>query len=237
MTDPTTVPRHLPVQPQSPRATNADIAEEALRTMVLTGQLGSGSRLNEVSLAASLGVSRGPLREAIQRLTAEGLLTVVRHKGAYVRTVSGAELEELYELRVVLETFAVRLVVRKARQRDITALLDLVRLTRQALAGDGTAYPPDLDFHQHLVAVADNPVLSRAARDVYHTIHLARARSAHDPARAQSAFEEHCQILTAIVARDGEQAARLLADHLRSSLRSARALIRQTAVTDGPAVG
>src|SRR4051794_27841584 len=88
--------------------------EEVLRERILDGTIRPGERLNEVTLAAALGISRGPLREAIQRLTSEGLLTVISHRGAFVRTFSRAEVVELYELRAALELHAVRLACDRA---------------------------------------------------------------------------------------------------------------------------
>jgi DNA-binding GntR family transcriptional regulator len=205
--------------------TVAEFAEAELRSMALSGQLVPGKRINEVAVAASLGISRGPLREAIQRLASEGLLSIVRHKGAYVRTVDGAELEELYELRIVLETFAVRAVIAKAGADELAELSALVRRTRQILDEDATAYPADLDFHLQLVALARQSVLQRAVRDVHSTIHLARARSAHDPDRARAALDEHTRILDAVIARDAGLATQLLDQHLRTSLHNARTLL------------
>jgi DNA-binding GntR family transcriptional regulator len=208
--------------------TVADFAEGELRAMVLSGDLVPGVRVNEVTIAAELGISRGPLREAIQRLASEGLLTVVRHKGAYVRSVDDQELEELYQLRILLETFAVRATIRKAGDDELAELSRLVARTKEALDQDAAGYPEELDFHSELVAMAGLPVLQRAARDVLSTIHLARARSAHDPDRAKVAFDEHCRILDAVIARDTQLATRLLEEHLWTSLHNAIALIRST---------
>lgn len=214
--------------------TVAEFAEAALRSMALSGQLVPGKRINEVAIANSLGISRGPLREAIQRLATEGLLSIVRHKGAYVRTVSDGELEELYELRILLETFAVRAVIAKSGADELAELSTLVQRTREILDEDATAYPTELDFHLQLVALARQPVLQRAVRDVHSAIHLARARSAHDPDRARAALDEHGRILAAVVARDAECATALLEQHLRTSLRNARALLTTT-TTESPA--
>lgn len=209
------------------RLTVAGYAEQELREMVLDGRLSQGERLNEVSIAQDLGISRGPLREAIQKLASEGLFTVVPHRGAFVRTLSEEELRELYEVRIAIETYAVRLGVERGSQEQHRALQAVLDQTREVLEQEDQAhYPADLDIHALLVSLANNKALLRAMHDAHARIHLARARSAYDPGRAQQAHREHEQIVAAI--RDGraDEAATQLEAHLRKSLESAAALIR-----------
>ena len=89
-------------------ATFSQQTEVALREMILAGEIAPGERINEVALAGELGISRGPLREAIQRLVSGGLLTVISHRGAFVRTFTPGEIVDLYGLRSALELHAVR---------------------------------------------------------------------------------------------------------------------------------
>jgi DNA-binding GntR family transcriptional regulator len=209
------------------RLTVAGLAEEELREMVLDGRLAQGQRLNEVAIAEDLGISRGPLREAIQRLASEGLLTVVPHRGAFVRMLDEAELRQLYELRIAIETHAVRLGVEHCTPQQLQALEDALERTRKIFREeDEPHYPSDLDIHALLVSLADNEALLRAMHDTHARIHLARARSAYAPKRAQQAYREHVQIVAAI--RDGkaDDAAALLETHLRQSVENAAELIR-----------
>src|SRR6266849_3470977 len=90
----------LPLPLERPEQTFSGRAVNVLREMVLSGRLRAGERLNEVELANALRISRGPLREAIQRLRSEGLLTAVSGRGAFVRSFSDDELRELYEVRI-----------------------------------------------------------------------------------------------------------------------------------------
>ncbi|GAA3733256.1 DNA-binding GntR family transcriptional regulator [Spinactinospora alkalitolerans] len=209
------------------RSTAADLAQRALREMVLNGQLPPGGRLNEVALAEGLEISRGPLREAIQRLVSEGLLKMVRHKGAFVRTVDEVELKDLYGLRIAIETFAARSVARHGSEDARARLAQMLEETELLLDGGGDKpYPPNPDFHQHLVLLAGNSELRQAANSVHFRIHLARARSAHDPERAVQALEEHRRIVEAVIACDGSLAADLLESHLLSSLENALTIMR-----------
>ncbi|GAY09799.1 GntR family transcriptional regulator [Pseudonocardia sp. N23] len=208
-------------------ATYAGRSLEVLRGMILDGTLSPAERLNEVHLSQALGISRGPLREAIQRLASEGLVEAVPHRGVYVRSFSARELSDLYELRIALETHAVRLAARYAPQQRIDELGSMLDETESSMGTHATgAYPEDPDFHARLVRLAANPPLVEALTDVGRKIRLARARSAHQPRRARTALDEHREILAALVARDGEGAAAKLEAHLTSSLNNALAVLR-----------
>src|SRR5262245_32539894 len=93
-----------------------------LRDEILSGALPPGSELQEVALSATLGVSRGPIREAIGRLAAEGLVTVRPRRGAVVRELSTEEFLEAYQVREALEVMAVRLAVPRLTETDVAAL-------------------------------------------------------------------------------------------------------------------
>ncbi|WP_326565621.1 GntR family transcriptional regulator [Amycolatopsis rhabdoformis] len=214
--------------------TYAGRSVDVLRGMVRDGQLQPGQRLNEVELARALGISRGPLREAIQRLASEGLLAVVPHRGAYVRTFDAGELRDLYELRTALETHAVRLAARRADTEDLRDLEELLRATEEVLESDvDTAYPNEFDFHHRVVALSGNQSMLRAFADANNQIQLARSRSGRQPRRARDAFQEHREVVRAIAEGDAELAARLLGEHLQHSLDNALALF-DTSVPDSP---
>ncbi|MDN4171708.1 GntR family transcriptional regulator [Nocardioides sp. SOB77] len=204
------------------RTTIAALAERELREMVLGGRFEAGERLNEVALADSLGISRGPLREAVSRLAAEGLLTVVTHKGAYVRTVSPSDLRDLYELRIAVETYAVRLGVERASDEQLAGLdADLARTRAILERRSDEPYPADLDFHARVVSLARNEALLTQVRETHARLHLARARSAHDPRRARAAYDEHAAVVARVLARDAAGAAELMESHLRAALENA----------------
>ena len=97
-----------------------------LRAEILAGRLEPGAELAEVALAEQLGVSRGPIREAIGRLASEGLVTVRPRRGAVVSSLSKEEFLELYQVREALELMAVKLAVPKLQREDIAALEELI---------------------------------------------------------------------------------------------------------------
>src|SRR6185312_12097300 len=110
----------------------ADQAEAALRDQILSGHRAPGDRLNEVEIAAELGVSRGPLREAMQRLARDGLVVVQPHRGSYVRNLEPDEIVELYDVRIALECAAARLAAERRTDADVTALKGLLDTTAKA---------------------------------------------------------------------------------------------------------
>ncbi|KID30801.1 transcriptional regulator [Prauserella sp. Am3] len=206
-------------------ATYADRSLEVLREMILDGTLAAGDRLNEVHLSQALGISRGPVREAIKRLASEGLVEAVTHRGVYVRSFSGSELSALYELRIALETHAARLAARYAPEERIVELNHVLDDTEATMSPDA-AYPSSPDFHARLAQLATSAPLQQSLTEVGMKIQLARARSAHQPQRARTALDEHKAIAVALAERDGDLAARLLEEHLTSSLNNALAVLR-----------
>lgn len=137
---------------------------ERIRDDILTGHYEPGQQLHEVELALALGVSRGPLREAMQRLIQEGLLTSLPHRGVFVIELSEDDLADVFFVRASLEEAAVRRILsggaRVATAKALRALAD--RMDRAMRAGD-TATGGDLDFafHRTLVDAAGSARLSR----------------------------------------------------------------------------
>lgn len=196
--------------------------ETLVRDMILGGSLAPGERLNEVAISEALGISRGPLREAIQRLVGEGLVTVVSHRGSFVRTFDRGEVEDLYELRTALESHNVRLVCARASDAELAALERLLHDTGDELAASpDVPYPADRDLHSHLIELSRNAALAKVTRDVQHQIFLARRASARKPERAREALAEHEELVAAIVRRDEDTAAELMRRHLGEASRSA----------------
>jgi DNA-binding GntR family transcriptional regulator len=198
------------------------MAVTMVREMVLDGRLEPGQRVNEVELAENLGISRGPLREAIQRLASEGLFTVRSHRGATVKDFGLDELRELYEVRLALESFAIRSESAARKREALDSLSKLLDETRQVLAAGGAQpYPRELDFHRQIVALSGNSALVEMHGLTLQKIELARSRSAKDPQRAREALLEHEAILRALHDGNQEVAAETLIAHLSHSLHSA----------------
>jgi DNA-binding GntR family transcriptional regulator len=205
--------------PLSRDGTYSQRTEGIVRHMILDGTIAPGERINEVALATALGISRGPLREAVQRLAGEGLLTMISHRGSFVRTFEQREIDELYDLRTAYEMYAARLACVRATDEQLAGLGSLLSDTGAAVS-DGS-YPADRNFHVSLLALADNVTLARAAAETQAQISLARSMSASRPVRAKEALDEHTNIVSALQSRSADEAARLVREHLDRARRSA----------------
>jgi DNA-binding GntR family transcriptional regulator len=149
------------LEPLVQQSTPSIIADK-LRSAIGHGHLPPGAQLGEADLARDLGVSRGPLREGIQRLTQEGLLVSIRNRGVFVIEMTPSAVRDLYVARAAVERAAGALLVRRGTAAD--ELLDQV--ARMAAAGKGRAGVDDavIGFHETLVGLAESPRLSRVHR-------------------------------------------------------------------------
>jgi DNA-binding GntR family transcriptional regulator len=150
------------LEPVERRSTAAIVADR-IREAIMRGTLPPGTQLGEVELATRLGVSRGPLREAMQRLVAEGLLRSERHRGLFVRDLDAADVRDVYIARTAVERAAGLLLMsgdRAAAAGKLTAAL----VAMEEAAGDPVALADaDHAFHAELVAASGSPRLRRMA--------------------------------------------------------------------------
>jgi DNA-binding GntR family transcriptional regulator len=203
----------------APRLENRTLRErvfEHLRDEILSGELPAGTELHEVGLASSLGVSRGPLREALGRLAAEGLVTITPRRGAVVTKLSKREFVEAYQVREALESLAVRLAVPRLTDAERRRLHDLSdEMVRLADDGDAQAFfEANRRFHQIIVAASGNERLQEMHRLLIAQMARLLARSQQLRGGLQQSIAEHRAILEAVDAGDAERAARLMEEHI-----------------------
>lgn len=190
---------------------------EHLRDEIISGQLTPGTELQEVALATELGVSRGPIREALGRLAAEGLVTIRPRRGAVVRALSSDEFIEAYQVREALEMMAVRLAVPKLTSEDISALEQLIaEMASRGEAGDVQGFfEANTEFHQLFFEVAGNRMLTELYRQLRGQIDRHRLRSLELRGNLQRSIAEHRAIMRAANAGDVERAVHLVSEHIR----------------------
>lgn len=194
-------------------------AADALRELIVRGDLAAGDRVNEVEVSSSLGISRGPLREALQRLVAEGLIEFRPNRGAFVRSFTLDTVKQLYEVREAIESKAAMLAAQRASEAEIRQLNALLTETDTVLgANPATAYPATLDLHQLVLELSGNEYLHRCGTDLQLQVRLARLTSGRSPQRARQALAEHGVIIEAIAARDPHAAGAAMTAHLSESL-------------------
>ena len=190
---------------------------EHLRDEILSGRLTPGTELSEVALAESLGVSRGPIREALGRLAAEGLVTIRPRRGAVVRALSNDEFIEAYQVREALEMMAVRLAVPTFTKEDTVAMEQLIAdMTSRGEAGDVQGFfEANTEFHQRFFEVAGNRMLTELYRQLRGQIDRHRLRSLELRGDLTRSIAEHKAILRAAASGDVERAVHLVSEHIR----------------------
>lgn len=197
-----------------------------LRTEILEGRLEPGAELIEVALAEQLGVSRGPLREAIGRLAAEGLVTVSPRRGAVVRSLSKEEFLELYQVREALERMAVQLAVPRLTAEQVEELAALNEEMQAHAAGNKVEsfFEANRAFHARLLEASGNRKLEELYRQLLDQLGRYRLRSLTLRGNLKRSVSEHKAILRAASRGDAERAAQLMAEHIRVPQRRAMAL-------------
>jgi len=188
-----------------------------LRDEILSGRLTPGTELSEVALAESLGVSRGPVREALGRLATEGLVTIRPRRGAVVRALSNDEFIEAYQVREALETMAVRLAVSQLTAEDLSALeRGIDEMVDFGNAGDVLGFfEANTAFHLVFFDAAGNRMLADLYRQLRAQIDRHRLRSLELRGDVQRSIAEHRAILRAAKAGDVERTVHLVSEHIR----------------------
>jgi len=206
------------------RRSTVEIVSDELRTAIRYGSLEPGAQLGEAELAARLGVSRGPLREAMQRLVQEGLLRSEPHRGLFVVTLDEHDVSDVYTARLAIERAACVLIMRSNRDGAAVALTAALRdLTKAARLRDRVAMSDaDQAFHEVLVRSSGSPRLVRMADTLLvETRMCLHALQDHYPEPADL-VEEHRALVDAVVAADEPLLLRLIEEHMTDSIERLR---------------
>jgi len=201
-----------------------DVVAARIEAAIVSGVLEPGAKLSEQGLAQSLGVSRGPLREAIRRLEGRKLLTRTPNIGVRVAELSLTDLRNLLEVREALEGMAAGLAAKNMTDAEIAALGKLLESHgKQKAVAEGTGYyqeSKDFDFHFRVVHASGNARLAEMLTgDLYYLLRVYRYKSSTKPGRAQEALDEHRKIVAALKARDPVAAEAAMREHLRHARR------------------
>ena len=195
------------------------LVQRELERMVLAGELAAGEKLNELALAERLGVSRGPVREALRALAETGLVRIEKNRGVFVREISVTEADEIYELRATLDRMAGRKLAQAIRPEQLAELQAVVkRMQDAALRDDREGYHlANLRFHDALVEFAGNAKLIQMYRRLVNELSLFRRHTLAEPLRLRKSTLEHQKILALIAAGDAEGAGARLHEHAMAS--------------------
>ncbi|MCB4379217.1 GntR family transcriptional regulator [uncultured Tateyamaria sp.] len=194
-----------------------ETAYAQLLAAIRTGEFAPGDRLRETDVADRLNLSRTPVREALRRLEADGIVEHRPRLGAVIRQLSHAELVELYEMRIVLERTAAEMAAKHAAAAEIDALRDLNSAMSKGSPAEAAAL--NQDFHRGIYLATRNRFLLDAARALNNALMLMGPTTLADQQRIEVVTAQHDDILTAIAASDSAAAGEAAEAHLQTSLR------------------
>ncbi|GGX66222.1 transcriptional regulator [Tateyamaria omphalii] len=194
-----------------------ETAYAQLLAAIRTGEFAPGDRLRETDVADRLNLSRTPVREALRRLEADGIVEHRPRMGAVIRQLSHSELVELYEMRIVLERTAAEMAAKHAAAAEIDALRDLNSTMSKSSPAEAAAL--NQDFHRGIYLATRNRFLLDAARALNNALMLMGPTTLADKQRIEVVTAQHDDILTAIAAGDSAAAGEAAEAHLQTSLR------------------
>ena len=218
------------------KQTLSGIVAKKLEEMILGGEILPGQRINESHLSRRFGVSRAPVREAIRHLEKSGIVEIRVNRGTFVRTVQIREVEELYDVRAVLDALACEKAAENATRQDVARLKRILNeMTRFVEEGKAREYfRSNLAFHETIIRCSGSHTLSALYEGIRKKAALFRRTSLSIPGRMRASVLQHSEILAAIENRDGERAARLAKAH---TLEAKRDLLETVALKSDPDAG
>ena len=199
----------------------ADQVFEHIENAILVGKYQRGEVMTESKLSSELGVSRTPIREALNRLKEQQLVTATSSHSVVVRGVSEQDLADIYEIRLRIEGYATRLCAERIIDEQLNELKEIVALQEFYTERGGAANIRDMDsrFHELVYQYCGSEILQSTLSDLHHKVQRYRKLSVEHPERAQVAVKEHADILRALEQHDGEEAERLTILHIENAKR------------------
>lgn len=200
------------------KQTKQQYVYEYIRSRIISNELTPGTIITEDSVCNTLNVSRTPVREAIRRLTSEGLLAITPGVGLSVPSIGLEDLIEIYDIREALESLAVRLFIGRTTPAIIDKLSDIMKEQEKAVeAGDIHKFMElDMVFHRQIDTVAGNKRLSSLLDSIYEQISRLAFINQDDPNILEIAIPVHQKLMECITNRDKENAVLAMQEHIRS---------------------
>ncbi|MGQ9515843.1 MAG: GntR family transcriptional regulator [Anaerolineae bacterium] len=192
-----------------------ELVADRIREAILRGWLKPGQRLDQAEIAERFQVSRMPVREALRTLEAEGLVRFLPHKGVEVCDLSVEEIEEIYQIRCVLESMAIRLAIPKMTPEMLENLKALVNEMEEVIDDPLAWTTLNHRFHSELYAISGRPRLLGIIDSLRNTVQPYLVSDISHPQRARRAIQEHRAILEACERGDANAASELIVAHLQ----------------------
>lgn len=207
---------------QQPKPLNK-LAYEHLRALILSGELGAETVYSEIALAEQLGVSRTPVREALLELSSQGLVTFLPRKGIKVNYFTTRDVEEVFELRSLVELRAVEKAAVRAGEGDIAELEDALAENERGAREENQEIflEGDRRFHSTIARLVDNSRLLTALENLRDMVHMMSMQAVSQRERMPQVVDEHRRTLLAIREGDVESARAAMSAHMDASARAA----------------
>ncbi|MFT4010740.1 MAG: GntR family transcriptional regulator [Nocardioidaceae bacterium] len=201
--------------------TTPTLIARQLREAIASRQFAPGEQLLEAPLAKILGVSRGPLREAMQRLTQEGLIVSQRNRGLFVMELDESTVRDAYLARGAVERAAIEQIIVTGRQAEAAKLMEFVDAMEQHRGDPSSEELSQLDllFHERLVELSDSPHLQRMHRTLLMEVRICLTNMQATYTTIDDRVAEHGNLAKAILAGDVEHATALLRDHMNDGMK------------------
>ncbi|MCI8635240.1 MAG: GntR family transcriptional regulator [Eubacterium sp.] len=205
-----------------------DVVFHTLREAILKGDLKPGERLMELQLAAKLGVSRTPIREAIRMLEQEGLAVTIPRKGAQVAAMTEKDMEDVLQIREALEILAAQLACKKITGAQLAALEDNVAQFKAAAKASDLKWmaQADIDFHDMIYQAAANPKLVLMLNNLREQVYRYRVEYIKDDKNHPRLIEEHRQIILGLKRREKDYVTEMMKRHLVNQEIAVKDIIR-----------
>ncbi len=215
-------------KPVKKKQSRAESLYLTVKNMAIVFEFKPGERINEIALARRLGASRTPLREALNRLAAEGFLVTKQDRGFFCRELKPREMFELYQSRTILEVAAVRLACELATEQEVVDLADTLDHNTPAEGSLNINELEKLDeyFHEQIVRLSRNMELSRTLENINARIRYFRWVDM-DSKRIKTQ-KDHRDIIKALIMRDADLAATLMEEHISRRLDQITAAIKES---------
>ena len=203
------------------RLMSEEIAD-ILRENISSGNINPGEKVNEYQVAKLLNISRPPIREAFRLLVAEGLITLVPRKGAFVSKMSAREVKEIYEMKSMMESFAVRLAIPIADEKEVSELDSINNLIEKKIKQNDfkAILKLNIEFHRKMIKMSKNEKLIRFYESIVLPIRRYQRIGLSAPTSWKTSLQEHRNIVKAIKSKKIELAEKLSREHtMRATLR------------------
>lgn len=207
----------------------SELAAEEIRSQIRSGQIKAGERINGDAIARDLGISKTPVRDALQTLRAEGLVEIQARVGAFVRHISPRELSEVYALKSTVEPLAASWAAEHGSEQDKERLEQVMaRFETAAAAADTEACVECVDeIHDLIFDMSDSEVMVEVYRVFRARVKRLRHLNLSQEGRLALSVEQHRNIVDAICSGNPTKSAKAMSDHIRNASQAAKKLLAE----------